>query len=100
MAPWNLLALVSFLAAASARVMVLHESRPAAPAGFVRKGMARSGDMITLRVALASNDAAGLEAKLLSLSTPGSVEFRNWLSKEEVRNHCLYDPPPTSKFQR
>jgi len=84
MALCKLLTVLSIVAAASAG-MVVHESRAAVPAGFVRKGVAPANDTITLRVALASNNVAGLEQKLLSLSTPGSSDFRQWLSMEDVR---------------
>ncbi|KAJ7731299.1 family S53 protease-like protein [Mycena maculata] len=81
----KLLAVLSVVAAASAGSMVLHESRAAAPSSFVSQGAAPADDMLTLRVALTSNNVAGLEAKLMSVSTPGSSEFRQWLSMEEVK---------------
>jgi tripeptidyl-peptidase-1 len=65
--------------------MIVHESRAAVPVGFVSKGAAPADEMITLRVALASNNIAGLEDKLMSVSTPGSPDFRQWLSMDEVR---------------
>jgi tripeptidyl-peptidase-1 len=65
--------------------MVVHESRSAPPPGFISQGVAPDNTMLTLRLALASNDVAGLEAKLMSLATPGSSEFRQWLSMDEVR---------------
>jgi tripeptidyl-peptidase-1 len=45
--------------------------------------------MITLRVGLKSNNVAGLEAKLRSVSNPGSPDFRGWLSMDEVRASAL-----------
>ncbi|KAJ7731325.1 family S53 protease-like protein [Mycena maculata] len=81
----KLLAVLSVVAAASAVNTVLHESRAAAPSSFVSQGAAPADDMLTLRVALAPNNIAGLEAKLMSVSTPGSSEFRQWLSMEEVK---------------
>jgi tripeptidyl-peptidase-1 len=78
--------LLTFLSiiAVSAGSMVLHESRPVAPAGFVSTGTAPANEMITLRFGLAGNNVAGLEEKLMSISTPGSHDFRQWLSKDEV----------------
>ncbi|KAJ7844184.1 family S53 protease-like protein [Mycena leptocephala] len=73
------------ICAVSAGRMVVHESRAAAPVGFVSQGVAPAEQMLTLRVALASNNIAGLEEKLMSLSTPGNPEFRQWLSMEEVK---------------
>ncbi|KAJ7508953.1 family S53 protease-like protein [Mycena galericulata] len=84
MALRKLLSALSVFAAVSAS-MVVHESRPAAPSGFVSQGPAPATDMVTLRVALTSNNVAGLEDKLMSLSTPGSPEFRQWLSMEQVK---------------
>ncbi|KAJ7135549.1 family S53 protease-like protein [Mycena epipterygia] len=81
----KLLIVLSIVAWASAGPMIVHESRSAPPLGFVRQGVAPDNTMLTLRVALASSDVAGLEAKLLSLATPGSPEFRQWLSMDEVR---------------
>lgn len=69
---------------ASAGSMILHERRAAAPAGFIRQGAALANDMITLRVALTSNNVVGLEEKLRSISTPGSPDFRQWISMDEV----------------
>ncbi|KAJ7752380.1 family S53 protease-like protein [Mycena metata] len=81
----KLLATLSMVAVSAGR-MVVHESRSAAPVGFVSQGPAPTNDMLTLRVALASNDITGLEEKLTSLSTPGSSEFRQWLSMDEVKS--------------
>lgn len=89
MALCKLLTVLSIVAAASAG-MVVHESRSAVPAGFTRQGAAPADDILTLRVALASNNVAGLEEKITSLSTPGSSEFRQWLSMEEVRILSLF----------
>ncbi|KAJ7152465.1 subtilisin-like protein [Mycena filopes] len=77
---------VILLATVAAGGMVVHESRSSPPSGFVSLGAAPSTEMLTLRVALTSNNVAGLEQKLTSLSTPGSVEFRQWLSMEEVKS--------------
>jgi tripeptidyl-peptidase-1 len=86
MALLNLLVIVS-IAAVACGSMVVHESRLVAPDGFTSQGPAPADEVITLRVALAGNNVVGLEEKLRSLSTPGSPEFRQWLSMEEV---CLF----------
>ncbi|KAJ7100399.1 family S53 protease-like protein [Mycena epipterygia] len=78
--------------------MFVHESRSAAPAGFVSQGAAPGGEMITLRVALASNNVVGLEQKLMSISTPGSSEFRQWLSMDEVKNFVEPSPDTVAAF--
>lgn len=73
------------ICAVSAGRMVVHESRTTVPDGFVSHGTAPADEILTLRVALAANNIEGLEQKLMSLSTPGSSEFRQWLSMDEVR---------------
>ncbi|KAJ7711024.1 Pro-kumamolisin, activation domain-containing protein [Mycena olivaceomarginata] len=78
-------ALVSLGAVSSAR-MIVHESRPAAPSGFVSQGAAPANNLLTLRFALAPNNLAGLQTKLESVSMPGSPEFQKWLSKDDVKS--------------
>ncbi|KAJ7234946.1 Pro-kumamolisin, activation domain-containing protein [Mycena rebaudengoi] len=77
---------ILLLATAAAGRMVVHESRLAAPAAFVKKGAVPADQEITLRFALTSNDLAGLQNKLKSVSTPGSPEFRRWLTKDQVES--------------
>ncbi|KAF7359305.1 Family S53 protease-like protein [Mycena sanguinolenta] len=79
--------LLSLAAVVSAGTVVLHESRTGPPTGFVSLGAAPDDQLLTLRVALASNDVTGLESKLNSLSTPGSSNFREWLSNDEIKSH-------------
>ncbi|KAE9389561.1 hypothetical protein BT96DRAFT_1003123 [Gymnopus androsaceus JB14] len=97
MALCKLLNLLSIIAVASAG-MVVHESRTSVPAGFVSQGAAPANDMLTLRVALTSSNIAGLEEKLMSLSTPGSPEFRQWLSMEEVKSFVQPSSETVSAF--
>ncbi|KAE9388880.1 family S53 protease-like protein [Gymnopus androsaceus JB14] len=97
MALCKLLTLLSIIAMTSAG-MVVHESRTSAPAGFVSQGIAPANDMLTLRVALTSNNITGLEEKLMSLSMPGSLEFRQWLSMEEVKSFVQPSSETVSAF--
>ncbi|KAK7000230.1 family S53 protease-like protein [Favolaschia claudopus] len=75
----------STVVAASSSSLVLHEHRARAPPGFTSKGRVSDGHMLTLRFGLASHNIAGLQDKLLSISTPGSRDFRQWLSQDEVK---------------
>ncbi|KAJ7659597.1 subtilisin-like protein [Mycena polygramma] len=89
----TLLSVISLAVAASASTsMVLYERRAAVPSGFVRHGSAPANHTVTLRVGLAANDVPGLHKKLNSIATPGSAEFRQWLSKDEVK---AYTQPST-----
>lgn len=86
---FKLLSFLSVVVAASAGPMVLHERRTAVPSGFVRHGAAPANQTITLRVALTASNVGGLEEKIASLATPGSPDFRQWLSKDDVRAFSL-----------
>ncbi|KAJ7714715.1 family S53 protease-like protein, partial [Mycena olivaceomarginata] len=82
----SILSVASGLSVASERMVVQH-SRLSAPAGFVSQGAAPATETLNIRLALASNNLAGLQRKLVSVSTPGSSEFRQWLSKDEVTSY-------------
>ncbi|CAK5270750.1 unnamed protein product [Mycena citricolor] len=64
--------------------LVLHERRAAAPEGFVATGLAPAEQTLQLKLNLAQNNLAGLEAQLLAAATPGSATYGQWLSKDEV----------------
>ncbi|KAJ7080446.1 family S53 protease-like protein [Mycena epipterygia] len=78
--------------------MVVHERRLAPPAGFISQGVAPANDLLILRIALASNNITGLEERLMSLSTPGSSQFRQWLSMQEVKAFVQPSPETLSTF--
>ena len=63
--------------------MVIHASKDI-PIGFAHQGAAPADQVIPLRIALKQTNIAGLEAKLYDVSTPGSANYGNHLSKEEV----------------
>ncbi|KAJ7236484.1 subtilisin-like protein [Mycena rebaudengoi] len=77
---------------------ILHEKRLVAPAGFTSQGAAPADETLTLRVALKSNDVSGLEAELLSISTPGSPDFRKWLTADEVKAFLQPSADTTTAF--
>ncbi|KAJ6519101.1 family S53 protease [Mycena sanguinolenta] len=72
------------LAAASPVPRVLHSSRSSAPQGFASLGAAPPDQSLKLRFGLASNNASGLEAALLDVSTPSSANYGNHLTKDEA----------------
>ncbi|KAJ6482696.1 subtilisin-like protein [Mycena sanguinolenta] len=94
MALHRVLTLLSIIAAVGALV---HE-RATVPRGFVSQGAALPDKMLTLRIALTSNNISGLEAKATSLSTPGSPEFRQWLSQDEVKAYVQPSEETMSAF--
>jgi hypothetical protein len=73
------IALLSLSTSASAQ-LVLHSSRAAPPSGYTRQGPAPADQTLALRVALTSNNLAGLEEKLLDISNPASANYAKWLS--------------------
>ncbi|KAJ7212548.1 family S53 protease-like protein [Mycena pura] len=86
MAFHKLLNFLTIITAVHAGSMVLHERRTAPPAGFITQGAADASEIVTLRVGLAKNNVAGLQEKLMSISTPGNSGFRKWLSMEDVKS--------------
>jgi tripeptidyl-peptidase-1 len=81
----NLFTIISAVSAS----LVVHESRRAAPAGFFSQGAAPVTEVLTLRFGLTPNNLSGLQEKLVSISTPGNSDFRQWLSKDEVIIHLF-----------
>ncbi|KAJ7809894.1 subtilisin-like protein [Mycena olivaceomarginata] len=65
----NLFTIISAVSAS----LVVHESRRAAPVGFFSQGAAPVTEV-------------GLQEKLVSISTPGNSDFRQWLSKDQVKS--------------
>ncbi|KAI0311625.1 family S53 protease [Amylostereum chailletii] len=68
----------------SGRTMVLHEKRDSVPDGFVKVGPAPAEKKLTLRLGLAQSNTAGLEERLMAVSTPGNAAYGKFLSKDEV----------------
>ncbi|KAI0093371.1 family S53 protease [Irpex rosettiformis] len=66
--------------------MHVHESRSAAPVGFVKAGAASPDTVLNMRMALAQNNPAGLEKALMDVSTPGNALYGQHLTKEEVED--------------
>ncbi|KAF7295211.1 Family S53 protease-like protein [Mycena indigotica] len=82
----RLFSLLSLVLIVSAGSLVQHEHRKSAPPGFTNKGATADSHSLTLRFGLTSNNIPGLHDKLLSISTPGSPEFRKWLTQDEVKS--------------
>ncbi|KDR73332.1 hypothetical protein GALMADRAFT_72684 [Galerina marginata CBS 339.88] len=72
------------LASPSFLSMVVHDSRPGAPDGFVQQGAASTDQTIKLRIALHQTNIAGLQDALMAVSTPGNTLYGQHLTKEEV----------------
>ena len=66
------------------RNLVVHERRESIPQGFVLNSAAPADEVLNLRMALVSNNMAGLEKALYDVSTPSSDLYGQHLSKEEV----------------
>ncbi|KAJ6578520.1 family S53 protease-like protein [Mycena capillaripes] len=91
---FQLLSFLSIAGVASAGRMVLHERRAVPPVGFTSQGAAPASEMLNLRVGLASNNINGLQDQLVSVSTPGSTDFRQWLSVDDIKAYV--QPSPTT----
>ncbi|KAJ7685962.1 family S53 protease [Mycena rosella] len=66
------------------RALAIHESVKAVPAGFAHAGAVSPAQEITLRIALAQNDIAGLEAKTYAVSDPANALYGQHLTRQEV----------------
>ncbi|KAJ7618332.1 subtilisin-like protein [Mycena polygramma] len=95
-----LVAICLTIAASASTPMVLHERHNVVPSGFLRQGAAPATDMLTLRVGLVPNNVAGLQEKLASITTPGSSDFRQWLSKDEVKAYTQPSGETLSTFNK
>jgi tripeptidyl-peptidase I len=80
----SLLALASSSPMAAYSNMIVHNTRQAPPAGFKATGPAPSDMTFDLRIAMVSNNIAGLEKALYDVSTPGGANYRKFLTKEQV----------------
>ncbi|KAI0823318.1 family S53 protease-like protein [Trametes gibbosa] len=65
----------------------VHDTRSAAPPGYTTSGTPHPDTVLQLRVALKQSNPQGLVDKLYDVSTPGSVNYRKFLSKAEVENY-------------
>ncbi len=66
------------------RAMRVHDRREAVPKGFAAAEMASADTNLNLRIALTPKDIAGLEKTLLSVSTPNSASYGQYLSLDQV----------------
>ncbi|THH10645.1 hypothetical protein EW146_g8305 [Bondarzewia mesenterica] len=73
----------------SSRDLRVHEKRASPPSGFIKNDAAPAHEVLNLRFALVQSDFAGLEDALYAVSTPGNVQYRQHLSKEEVEKFIV-----------
>ncbi|KAF8516711.1 family S53 protease-like protein [Hysterangium stoloniferum] len=96
----SLLSVFALVQASPARRdLVLHERRETVPSGFVENGPASPNTLLSLRMALVSNNLPGLETALFAVSTPDSAQYGQHLTKEEVEAFVAPSPETTSAVQ-
>lgn len=78
------LALLATAAGVSARVF---DSVPSVPEGWTLEYAAQDSDQVALKISLRQQHAAALEQAVLSISTPGSPDYGNHMSREELRRY-------------
>ena len=66
--------------------MIVKDKRDIVPQGFVSKGAPSLDKTLVMRAALTQNDIKGLEQVLYDISTPGSPNYLQHLTKDEVRH--------------
>ncbi len=77
--------------------VVLPQAVPPVPAGAARLGSAPSGQVLTLDVALAGQDPTGLEQAVAAVSTPGSPDYRHYLTAAQYA--AEFGPSPAEVAQ-
>jgi tripeptidyl-peptidase-1 len=85
------LAFAALASAKPASIHVPHESRVDVPAGWVSTGAASPSALVNMRIALPSNNFAGLEKVLYEVSEPTSAKYGKHLSAEQV-SRCRVRP--------
>jgi subtilase family serine protease len=73
--------------------VVLPQAAPNVPAGSARLGSAPSGQVLNLDVSLAGQDPSGLAQEVAAVSTPGSPDYRHYLTSAEYA--ARFGPSPT-----
>lgn len=86
------------LASPHARSMKVRESRKSVPSGFAHSGAADPSEVLDLRIALVQGNIEGLHDALYAVSTPGSAQYGEHLTKEEVRHLNLVVDTVTNSF--
>ncbi len=71
------------LGAPAPDMLHVHDARSAAPAGFKASGAPDANEVLKLRIAV-KTDSSQLVQKLLDVSTPGSQNYRKFLTKTQV----------------
>ncbi|KAJ7153327.1 subtilisin-like protein [Mycena filopes] len=72
--------------------MVVKESLRAVPHGFAHAGPVSADEEITLRIALAHTDMAGLQAKTYAVSDPANALYGQHLTADEVATYIQPTP--------
>jgi hypothetical protein len=68
--------------------LVPHESRDSTPNGWANLGAADGSRQLSMRIALTSQDAAGLQKAVMDVSTPGNAKYGKHLNAVQVRIRC------------
>ena len=79
-------------AAAPESRVVLPQAAPSIPADAARLGWAPSGQVLTLDVVLAGQDPAGLAQAVAAVSTPGSPDYRHYLTAAQYAAAVRSEP--------
>ena len=77
--------------------IVLPQAAPRLPAGSTQLGAAPAGQVLNLDVVLAGQNPAGLTQAVAAVSTPGSPDFRHYMSAAQYA--ARYGPSPAEVAQ-
>ncbi len=93
----GVLAPASVSAAAAPGRVVLPQAVPSVPAGSTQYGAPPAGQVLDLDVVLAGQNPSGLSQAVDAVSTPGSPDYRNYLTAAQYA--AQYGPAPAEVAQ-
>ncbi|PCH37959.1 family S53 protease [Wolfiporia cocos MD-104 SS10] len=74
------------------RTLQVHEARESVPNGYQLTGPASPDTVLSLRIAITSNDTDGLIDVLYDISTPSSANYGKYLTKAEAEAYAAPNP--------
>ncbi|KAJ7595201.1 family S53 protease-like protein [Mycena floridula] len=78
------------------RALSVHDTRDAVPHGYTALRVPPDDTMVPLRIALTPKDMPGLTKVLYDVSTPGSSNYGNFLTLEEIKGYSTPAESTTS----
>lgn len=96
---FSFIALFALLSSAPLKEkLIVHQHRDGIPAVFSLQKQADSSQMVKMRLTLAAPNMTSLVTKVMAASVPGSKNFGQYLSKDEVST-CTFKKPKSALIE-